>query len=95
MSSHEPIGRHEYRVKCRWTGSTVGGYESYDRTHSLSTTPMTQDLSLSADPAFRGDPGLLNPEQLVVAAAASCQLLSFLAVAARARVEVVGYVDDG
>lgn len=95
VPAHEGIGQHVYTVHCEWSGTTSGGYESYDRTHSLSTTPMTQDLTLSADPAFRGDPSLLNPEQLVVAAATSCQLLSFLAVAARARVEVLGYVDEG
>jgi organic hydroperoxide reductase OsmC/OhrA len=49
---------------------------------------------LSSDPAFRGDPAQLNPEQLVVLAAASCQLLSFLAVAARARLDVRDYRDD-
>lgn len=47
----------------------------------------------SADPAFGGDPVLANPEQLLVMAAASCQLLSFLAVAARSRVDVIEYVD--
>jgi organic hydroperoxide reductase OsmC/OhrA len=52
-------------------------------------------MELSADPAFGGDPNLLNPEQLVVLAAASCQLLSFLAVAARARIDVLGYDDEG
>jgi organic hydroperoxide reductase OsmC/OhrA len=36
----------------------------------------------------------LNPEQLLVAAASSCQLLEFLALAARARVEVLSYDDD-
>jgi organic hydroperoxide reductase OsmC/OhrA len=43
---------------------------------------------------FRGTAALLNPEQLLVMAAASCQLLSFLAVAARARIDVVDYQDD-
>lgn len=52
-------------------------------------------MALSADPAFRGDPARLNPEQLVVLAASSCQLLSFLAVVAHARVEVLGYEDEG
>ncbi len=52
-------------------------------------------LRLSADPAFHGDARLLNPEQLLVTAVVSCQLLSFLAVAARARVEVRGYDDNG
>jgi len=51
-------------------------------------------LTMSSDPAFRGDPAHLNPEQLLLAAAVSCQLLSFLAVAARARIDVVAYSDD-
>ena len=49
---------------------------------------------ISADPAFRGDASRMNPEQLLVMAAASCQLLSFLAVAARARLDVVSYEDE-
>jgi organic hydroperoxide reductase OsmC/OhrA len=86
---------HRYSVHCSWSGSTGAGYEVYDRAHEGSTPATTPTaLTLSADPAFRGDPTRLNPEQLVVLAAASCQLLSFLAVAARARVDVVGYDDD-
>src|SRR5262245_13756432 len=85
---------HHYRVTSRWAGSTGVGYEGYDRTHSVSTTPSTESLTLSADPAFRGNPALLDPEELFVISASSCQLLSFLAVAARARIDVVEYVDD-
>lgn len=51
-------------------------------------------LTVSSDQAFHGDPTRLNPEQLLVVAAGSCQLLSFLAVAARARLDVVEYRDD-
>lgn len=50
-------------------------------------------LTLSGDPAFGGDESALNPEQLVVLAATSCQLLSFLAEAARAGVTVIDYED--
>ena len=84
---------HHYRVTSRWSGSTGVGYESYDRTHSASTTPPTETLTLSADPVFRGNPELLDPEELFVISASSCQLLSFLAVAARARIDVVEYDD--
>jgi len=59
-----------------------------------SAPPAGDSLLLSADPAFRGQAAHLNPEQLVVLAAASCQLLSFLAVAARARLDVVAYEAD-
>jgi organic hydroperoxide reductase OsmC/OhrA len=69
------------------------GYESYDRAHTSSAPPASTGLMLSADPAFLGNPEKLNPEQLVVVAASSCQLLSFLAIAARARVQVLEYDD--
>src|SRR6187200_379568 len=84
---------HHYRVTSRWLGSTAVGYEGYDRTHTVSTTPPTEVLTLSADPVFLGNPARLDPEELFVIAASSCQLLSFLAVAARARIDVVEYHD--
>lgn len=85
---------HRYRTRLSWSGSTAEGYDAYDRTHTASAPPAEAALTLAADPAFRGDPTLLNPEQLVVLAASSCQLLSFLAVAARARLDVRSYEDD-
>lgn len=81
---------HTYRTSLSWAGGT-SSYEAYDRAHAVRLGPV--DLQVSADPAFRGDPALPNPEQLLLAAASSCQLLSFLAVAARARVEVLRYED--
>lgn len=86
---------HSYRTALRWSGATGLGYEAYDRDHDVTVLgPVAPPLELSADPAFRGEPDRLNPEQLLVAAASSCQLLSFLAVAARARLDVRSYVDD-
>jgi organic hydroperoxide reductase OsmC/OhrA len=85
---------HHYHVRCEWSGTTAVGYDAYDRTHTATVAQATR-LTLSSDPAFRGDPQLLNPEQLLVLAAASCQLLSFLAVAARARIDIQHYEDDG
>jgi organic hydroperoxide reductase OsmC/OhrA len=84
---------HRYHTTCHWTGDTAMGYESYDRTHTSSAPPVSTELMLSADPAFLGHPQKLNPEQLVVVAVSSCQLLTFLAIAARARVQVVDYDD--
>ena len=94
---HETI--HRYQVQLTWAGSTGVGYDRYDRNHVLSANPSPDRptgtvVPMSSAPAFRGDPTLLDPEQLIVMAAASCQLLSFLAVAARARIDVVSYADD-
>ena len=85
---------HRYRATCSWAGSTGAGYDGYDRSHAVAAPPATDELHLSADEVFLGNPERLNPEQLLVAAASSCQLLSFLALAARARVDVVAYDDD-
>ena len=85
---------HRYTVSSRWRGSTGAGYDAYDRSHEAEAMPAEATLALSSDRAFRGDATLLNPEQLLVMAASSCQLLSFLAVAARARIDVIEYRDD-
>jgi organic hydroperoxide reductase OsmC/OhrA len=85
---------HRYRARTACSGSTAAGYDAYERAHEASCPPAQAALGLSSDPAFHGDPTKPNPEQLLVLAASSCQLLSFLAVAARARVEVTGYEDD-
>lgn len=84
---------HSFRTSLNWAGSTGVGYAAYNRTHDVRAEPADQALTLSADPAFVGRTELLNPEQLLLAAASSCQLLSFLAVAARARLDVVNYTD--
>ena len=84
---------HRYTTVTTWSGSTGAGYDAYDRAHVGAAPPAAAELGMSADPAFHGDPARLNPEQLLVQAASSCQLLSFLAVAARARVDVVAYED--
>src|SRR5690625_7366079 len=56
-----------------------------------SSDVCSSDLFVSSDAAFRGDAELTNPEQLLVLAASSCQMLSFLGAAARASVDVVSY----
>jgi organic hydroperoxide reductase OsmC/OhrA len=89
-----PAHTHRYTAHLSWRGSTGEGYQEYDREHEAQAPPAKPILTLSADPAFRGRPQHLNPEQLVVVAAASCQALSFLALAARARIDVREYDDQ-
>jgi organic hydroperoxide reductase OsmC/OhrA len=49
---------------------------------------------MSSAPAFQGDPARHNPEELYVMALSSCQMLTYLAVAGRAGIEVLSYADD-
>lgn len=90
MSGHE----HTYATELTWVGTTSVGYADYRRGHEVRTPSVEVGLGLSGDAAFGGDPTSWNPEQLLVAAASSCQLLSFLAVCARARIDVVAYADE-
>lgn len=90
----DPDGTHRYRATCTWSGSTGAGYDGYGRAHRVEAPPAATALALSNDPTLGGDAALLDPEQLVLAAASSCQLLSFLAIAARARIDVTAYRDD-
>lgn len=84
---------HTYSTHVAWQGSTGAGYRAYPRAHA-GVAPPSAEIPLSADPHFRGDATRVNPEQLLVLAASSCQLLSFLAVAAHAGVDVLDYEDN-
>jgi organic hydroperoxide reductase OsmC/OhrA len=84
--------QHLYEAELRWSGSTALGWERYDRAHSGTAPPAEQKLTLTTGEA-KGDPRQLNPEQLLVMAASSCQLLWFLHLASKARIDVVEYED--
>jgi organic hydroperoxide reductase OsmC/OhrA len=84
---------HHYETRLRWSGSTGLGWGGYDRTHTAVAPPAEQEIRLTTGEA-QGDPRILNPEQLVVMAASSCQMLWFLHLAAKARIDVVAYEDD-
>jgi organic hydroperoxide reductase OsmC/OhrA len=84
---------HRYETRLRWTGSTGLGWESYDRGHTALAPPAEQEVRLTTGES-KGNPAVLNPEQLLVMAASSCQMLMFLHLASKARVDVVAYEDD-
>ena len=83
---------HRYEVVLRWNGSTGLGWKDYDRAHAATAPPAEQEVVLTTGEA-NGDPRQLNPEQLLVMAASSCQMLWFLHLAAKARIDVVEYED--
>ena len=86
---------HQYQANLKWTGASQGptaSYESYSREYVIEIDGKPS-LKGSADPAFRGDGSIHNPEDLLVAALAGCHLLSYLAVCVRAGIEVVAYED--
>lgn len=84
---------HRYTARTLWRGSTSLGWERYDRTHTAEAPPATASVTLTTGEE-RGNPDHLNPEQLVVMAASSCQMLFFLHLASKARIDVVEYRDE-
>lgn len=85
---------HTYESHLLWEGTTGHGYRAYTRSHRAVAPPSTVEVPLSADTQFLGDPARINPEQMLVMAASSCQLLAFLALAATRGVDVRGYEDE-
>jgi organic hydroperoxide reductase OsmC/OhrA len=59
----------------------------------VTAPPAEQELRVTTGES-KGDPAILNPEQLLLMAASSCQMLWFLHLAAKARIDVVAYDDE-
>jgi organic hydroperoxide reductase OsmC/OhrA len=87
---------HHYRATTIWTGASKGATTSYDAYSREYIVAIDGKLCIvgSADPCFRGNPSLHNPEDLLVSSLSACHMLSYLALCARAGIRVVSYVDE-
>jgi len=86
---------HAYAVHLAWTGARHGptkDYAGYSRAYELAVAGKPP-LAGSADPLFRGDPAVHNPEDLLVGALAGCHMLTYLALCVRAKIVVTAYED--
>ena len=81
---------HTYPLSLTWTGNTLDG--TYNRNATV-TTAGKHPLSVSSAPEYAGDASRWNPEDLLGSALATCHMLTFLALCAKAKVEVRGYED--
>ena len=57
-------------------------------------TPGKPVINCSNDPLLGGDPGLPNPEDLLLSSLASCHMLWYLHLASKAGIVVRAYTDD-
>jgi organic hydroperoxide reductase OsmC/OhrA len=87
------VATKTYETRVHWTGSTGLGWEHYDRTHVATAPGVEQEVRVTTGES-KGDPAILNPELLLLMAASSCQMLWFLHLAAKARIDVVEYDDS-
>ncbi len=87
---------HNYQTTLVWEGNLGDGtstYQGYSRRWRVRIDGKP-DLAGSADPAFRGETDMHNPEELLVASLSSCHMLTYLALCARNRISVVSYTDE-
>jgi organic hydroperoxide reductase OsmC/OhrA len=81
---------HQYPLTLGWTGNTLDG--TYNRNATV-TTSGKHALAVSSAPEYAGDPTRWNPEDLLGTALATCHMLTFLALCAKSKVEILGYED--
>lgn len=87
---------HRFESRLVWTGATKGpatNYETYSR-ECRADFPGKPSIKLTSAPAFRGDPTIADPEDLLVASLSACHFLSYVALCARNGVHVITYEDD-
>lgn len=84
----------EHRATIRWQNSGVTlDYDHFSRDHTWAVKDGRLTVPASSAPAYKGNPAVLDPEDALVAALASCHMLTFLAIAARRRLVVLEYSD--
>jgi organic hydroperoxide reductase OsmC/OhrA len=83
----------EHRATIKWRRSSADfTWQTYNRAHDWQFTAVT--VPASATKEYRGDENRVNPEEALVAALASCHMLTFLAVAAKRKLSLDAYDDE-
>lgn len=86
---------HHYESRVVWTGNSGAGtahYKAYARTWDIAV-PGKPVVHCSNDPLLGGDPGKMNPEDLLLSALSACHMLWYLHYASEAGIVVTRYVD--
>ena len=81
-----------FPITLTWTGNTLE--EAYTRNAVAAKPEGAQGIPVSSIPPFGGDGARWNPEDLLASSLATCHMLTFLALAAKTRLEIRSYVDE-
>ena len=81
---------HRFPLSVTWTGDTLASTYGRD---ALLQSPGKPAIPASSAPQYAGDPARWNPEDLLGSALATCHMLTFLALCAKAKVQVKAYED--
>ena len=83
----------EHHASLHWErGEAPFTYEAYSRDHQVVFGEGTR-ITASSAKEYRGTANLANPEEMLVGAASSCHMLTFLAICAREKITVDRYED--
>jgi organic hydroperoxide reductase OsmC/OhrA len=86
---------HTFEMTLAWSASstqTLPPDAAFSR-NSVLAAPGKIPIAASAPAAFGGDSTRYNPEELLIASLAQCHMLTFLAIAAKKRLDVLKYED--
>lgn len=81
-----------FRARLDWLFSKKEVTE-YTKSHTI-TIDGKAVLNVSAAKAFKGDPALYNPEDLLLSSVVSCHMMSYLYVCQQNGIDVVSYTDQ-
>lgn len=87
--------KHLFQANLNWTSKTEKEETSkfYTKTHQIKIKGKPI-LNVSAAKAFKGDPELYNPEDLLLSSLVSCHMMSYLYVCTQNGVEILEYTDN-
>lgn len=88
--------KHLFKAELNWTSersTKQSDAKFYSKSHKivLEGKPV---LDISAAKAFKGDPKLYNPEDLLLSSFVSCHMMSYLYVCSQNAIEVLEYQDQ-
>lgn len=88
--------KHTFKASLTWNyPEQPSPQESkiYSKSHHISIEGKA-DLYVSAAKAFKGDPTLYNPEDLLLSSLMSCHMMSYLYVCSQNGIQVLSYIDN-
>jgi len=88
--------KHLFKAEVNWTSNQNPSDSTkrfYNKSHQINIEGKPV-LNVSAAKAFKGDPELYNPEDLLLSSLVSCHMMSYLYVCAQNGIEVLEYSDN-
>ncbi len=88
--------KHLFKAALNWEVKSEEAYATQPRSlksHGVSIEGKP-DLEISAAKAFKGDPALHNPEDLLLSSLMSCHMMSYLYCCTKNNIDVVAYSDQ-